>query len=137
MANLNEIIKEDQAIWKKTQRLIDAVQCIGEHPDHELAQQYVLSGSYLRVTIAELSDLSKMRKILRESFGTWSDKVANKFISCGSFITTWKGKGVPVEIWYFCSPDDIPAKLQKPGCKVIETTRTEQEYVCDINGDSQ
>ena len=132
MANLKEVIKEERAAWEKTQKMIEVIELLQEHPDHKLAVDYVLSIDYLRVTIEKLSHLTKMRKILRESFGRWSDKMRNQFISCGSFITTWKGNGVPIEIWYFCSPNNIDPELQKPNCRVIETAKIEQCYVCNL-----
>ena len=132
MANLKKIIIATRAEWKKTQKLIKAIEFLQNHPDQGFAADYFLSMDYLRVTIEKLSHLTKMRKILRESFGRWSDKMHNQFISGGSFITTWKGNGVPIEIWYFCSPNNIDPELQKPNCRVIETAKIEQRYVCNL-----
>jgi len=133
MANLKETMKAEEAIWNRTQQLFKSVQGICEHPDHELAKEYVLSDTYLRVTIRKLSDLTRIRKMLREVFGGWTDKISTQFVSTGSFITTWKCPGIPVSIWYFCSPDEIPAGLQKPGCKVVEVDIKEKQYVCNLD----
>jgi len=130
---LKDEIKRAEETMKRAEKILAIMGLIDEHKDKDKFT-YHFDSAYLRITIARLADLTKARKMLRDIFGEWTDRIINRFVSLGILYTTWvqKGHKNPIEIWYGCPIDNIDKKLQKPGCGVIVRTVKEHAYVCGL-----
>ncbi len=133
--NLETEIKRITRGIDRAKEMLEIMDKIKSHKNVNKANYY--SGDYLRITVIKLSDLSAIRKMLRDILGSWEDKTRNQFCSMDLFITTWASKEYPVEIWYECPHNNINEELQKDGCKIIERQVTEYDYVCGVNGNSK
>ena len=133
--NLETEIKRITRGIDTAKEMLEIMDKIKSHKNVNKANYY--SADYLRITVIKLSDLSAVRKMLRDVFGSWEDKIRNQFCSIGLFITTWACKEYPIEIWYECRQDNIDEKLQKDGCKIIERQVIEYDYVCEVNSNSK
>ncbi len=133
--NLETEIKRVTREIDRAKEMLEIMDKIKRHKNVNKANYY--SADYLRITIIKMSDLSAIRKMLRDVLGGWEDKIRNQFCSIDLFITTWACKKYPIEIWYECPQDKIDEELQKDGCKIVERQVTEYDYVCGVYGNSK
>jgi len=119
---------------ERVEEIINILEILAEHKDSDTFDYWVAIDDTIQITIKELSDISKARKLLREVLGDWADGLAYQFVSGLTFYSTWRHKTdkYPIEIMYECPLDSIQPELTKPGCRVIEVNRKEKQYVCGI-----
>jgi len=132
---LSDEIKRAEKQMLTGERVLAIMGLLQEHKNG-LECDYHFGGDYLRIEINRLAALTKTRKMLRDLFGEWSDKLSQRFVCENTLYTIWKPKNFseyPIEIWYGCPVDNIDEKLKEPGCGIIERTIIEKDYVCDLS----
>ena len=89
-----------------------------------------LSNDKVRIDVKSTEQLHEARAYLREKLGSWRDEVGLVFASCGRGIAIYKS-GTPYEIWLFFDINNPPEGLVKDGCRFVERTTTDYDFVCD------
>jgi len=134
MTDIGRAIAETKRVIEVQRRIGNILQKIKEYPN-SIDVHYFVSKNDVTICIYELPHLTIIRKMLRAILGTWSDELDNQWMGCVNLITSWKPKdnSIPIEIWFECSPDNIPEELHKPGCRVVEVDLKEKRYVCGVD----
>ena len=125
---LNEIEKAKNKICK-IKTLIKIMEEIKQYEYSDIFS-YFLYDETLRITIAELKDLSRARNMFKKILGKWKDNLNSQFISDETFITVWRSDFL-IEIWYKCHIDNIDEKLKGKNCKIEKKSFLEYRYICD------
>jgi hypothetical protein len=116
--------------------MLEQADVLGKLAELDLPGRFVFSpptGS--RLCISSLDELHQARTVLREAFG-WSDRMEDKFASCGAVIVTYSpNKDVklplPFQIWVEASPESFPKELLGD-CKVVKYYREDYSIVCPV-----
>jgi hypothetical protein len=103
--------------------------------DNNIKVRLVFGDNPLVIWIHE-KDLSQLRRLLRNTYGEWSDKIDRTFCSGESLDVRYKAlkkTPVPLEIEVDYDINNLPQGLLKPGCRVEREVITSEScrIVCD------
>ena len=90
----------------------------------------------ISIEFDDIKHLSNARKIAKEYYPGWTDKVDAVWNTWGTKVmTSWVLKENPLlKLWLHCDIKDYPKSLKKPGCKFEKVTNEIERYemVCDV-----
>lgn len=89
-----------------------------------------VAGTYPRLTIYNIDDLTGARALMREVFGSWRDAIKMKFFSCGSAYTVWRNPENGYEIWLTCSVEEDTVITNN--CQWRPVSKIEYVYECEV-----
>jgi hypothetical protein len=78
-----------------------------------------------------LEQLHIARRALRRALGGWADRRTLRWASGRELMVSYRGEGVPVDIWVSFPLDDPPPKVLGPHCRVERRECFETTIVCD------
>ena len=109
----------------------------GPLPEPAFRYELTISPCNSRLIIFDIEDLTAARALLRAAFGSWHDKLEQRFYS-GAAITVWEStEGWPCALWFQCKVEDYPESLKSDKCKWVEHGKESKDYsfACDISGE--
>ena len=93
-------------------------------------QPSVCDGGSIRIDVRSTDQLHEARAYLRGVLGSWSDQVTDVFASMGRGLAIYSND-TPYELWLIFDVTNPPDGLVKPGCRFVERTTTDYDFVCD------
>ena len=94
----------------------------------------ILYPDTISIEFDDIKHLRNVRKIAKEYYKGWNDKIATVWNTFGTMvITSWVSIENPLlRLWLYCEIKDYPASLKKPGCKFEKVTKESFEMVCNV-----
>jgi len=93
------------------------------------------SGKRVIIHPTSVEELTRVRKFLRDGFGTWHDKLTQVW-GCGqNVLISYGNKKLPwLEIWLSVDYRDVPAGVLEENCHVVieQETHDEARVQCDL-----
>ena len=121
LTRLDEYIRDLQKVRELAATIVDVPGKL---------QPVASNSAAIRIDVRSLDELHAAREYLRSKFGTWNDDIVQVFGSGASGVAIY-GNDTEYELWLFFDPKSPPDGLVKPGCRFVERTTTDYNFVCD------